>query len=299
MAKSAKSPSNLESHVGVSSTASAGKAGSNGSAGATLAMVFAAEDKAQAKLQIKLEGGMKGRLEKLMSLTKPDHKEFRAQYEAQRNMLLAAKPKDVTVDVWRKTTEDGRIYNIVGATVSLWLKMSTKLEAGWQPGDIKSKLWAEISKAASDWKPPVASPAPQSQAQIKAAEAAKVAATVTKGTEAVTKALGIKPGEALPESAKAAIVDVVATTCMYCTIEELDQIMARLTTMRNDKVKAREEAAKAIAKGAASAAKPEEKAPETPVEKPATEASNNPGRALAAGEKGTPVVIRKARRVKA
>lgn len=222
-------------------------------AGTRLALEFykAAQDKA--KEEVAKGESMKGQLKKLMKLTPQEASAFCVTLGEKRDAIKKeaedAGHKDLAN--YFKSGKNGGIAASIQSTVSLWIKMAMACAAGWKPN--LDQPWAALSKEATDFKRTVAKSAnekPESDTERKAREAKEHAQLVMSTVASATSKLFEGEGDEkkLKPQAASALPDVVAGICDLATVEELDAVIARLQMMREYKIKAREEAGKAIAK---------------------------------------------------
>ncbi len=243
--------------VGGSKSAPAVMAGAHG---AGLAVMFLKEDEASIRKEYadaeKKKESMKSRLKKLVSFTAQDHAEFRAVLEAKRlDMGATAKVNgfDKLGDYFTQGGIDGQVAKSLQVTISLWLKMSKATQNGFKPD--YEMAWADISAKATPYADPKVNMAgggkgtPVNPAAA-AAEKAKTASKLLDKAKSFVK-VNLRDDKGQPRN-DVNRAEMMALMCLDCTVEELDIIIARLTAERDNKVKARELAAKATAKASVS-----------------------------------------------
>ena len=226
----------------------------NAGDGMRLALAFIKDAETSAREQVKTNESMKDRLKKLSKLAVDEHNVFCAHMNEKREQIKAdaenAGYKDLKT-YFNEGGKDGQVAASVQVTISLWMKMSVACAGGWQP-DVK-KPWPVLSKEATEYKQAKAAAGtqkPESDSERKAREAREQAGMV-KRIITSAKNVGIidAEGTGITDKGRSALPDVVAGIVQFASVEELDEIIARLQTMREQAQTARETAAKAIAKG--------------------------------------------------
>lgn len=254
----------------------------NAGEGMRLAIAFIKDAEELAKEEAKKGESMKAKLAKLTKLTPQEHNAFCAHMNEKREGLKQ-QAKDAGFDTLQKFFEsgskDGSVAASLQATISLWVKMSVACALNWKP-DLK-KPWAVLSKEATNYKVQSQTPAKQeTDAEKKLREAKEQQEAVAKVARAAQQALTTGEGEKaeLSPTGRSALADVVASVVKWATPEELDLCIARLQSIKDEMVKAREAAAKATAKAAKSSA---EGAPAPESEKPGQSGTGQPAKATA------------------
>ena len=227
-----------------------------GAYGAGLATVFLNEDEKGIRDAIKKTESMKDRLKKLVKFTAEDHAEFRAVLEAKRlNMGTAAKAAgfENLGDYFTKGGIEGQVAKSLQVTISLWLKMSKATQNGFKPD--YEMAWADISSKATQAADAKSAKAGEGKGTpvnpaAAAAEKAKTASKLLDKAKSFVK-VNLRDDKGQPRN-DVNRAEMMALMCLDCTVEELDAIIARLTAERDNKVKARELAAKATAKASVS-----------------------------------------------
>lgn len=257
----------------------------SGIEGSRLAMVFLKEDEASVRSSIKVAESMKERLRKLCKLTVEEHTEFRATLEAKRDEFKAAMKTagfEAQTKFFTEGGVEGAVANGLNATISLWQKLSNKVQANFKP-DFKMG-WNEISKAATNYKAEQAGGVVVEQSDTeRRAEEVKAAAKVVEKAKAfanTTMLEGEGDNKRMTAAAASALPDAVFTMCLHASVEEIEAVIKRLQQMIAGKVAAREAAAKATAKASKSSKTPEA------VEQPGLAAATGKDEARARAAKG-------------
>lgn len=122
------------------------KPASKGNAGHALGLLILKEADKTADAEIKAAESRKDTLIRLTKFTREDHLEFRKELAARMDAYrMAAEALNMTISAFRQN--DPKV-NSVSVTVSLWLKMSSSIEAGFKPD--MDEAWAVISLKATE-----------------------------------------------------------------------------------------------------------------------------------------------------
>jgi DNA-binding PadR family transcriptional regulator len=229
--------------------------------GMKLAVAVIAEARDLAEVAVKKGDSLKKRLLDLSKLSEAEHVAFCGALEDERK-AIGQKAKDAgfekLTDYFKKGAANGAKDYSVYTSLSTWAGLSTALRLGWKPSDMKMG-WSLLTQEATAAKQAAIAagkgkgPAkPETDAERKAREAKEQAQLVQSTTKAVMGKLTEGEGETVRLTAKGkeALADVVAGIMALASPEEFDAVIARLQSMRQQAVTAREQAGKAIANAA-------------------------------------------------